>query len=184
MLSVEVAVDLPDESDLIADRDPAGAADIGIQREPAFETTPDVLEDTGVDGQRVGVDGGHRTSTSAGVDADHGITDAEFAARPLNFIHPRNPADEDVGTQSTDVAPELGGRAVGGDEQGQNIEALDPFVGLGPRILAGRARAIRAATVTFPDAFSGFAPASSSDQGFSEKSIACSVPSSRVTTIR
>ena len=54
---------------------------------------------------------------------EDGVADVQIGTGPVRFVHPVDAADEDVRTQTPDVAPERLDGAVGGDEQRQHVEA-------------------------------------------------------------
>lgn len=62
----------------------------------------------------------------------------QLALRPGDLVHSLDTADQDIGTQAADIAPESGHGAIGRNEQRQDIEPLGSLILGKPRILAGR----------------------------------------------
>jgi hypothetical protein len=94
----------------------------------------DVAQHSRVHVQRVGIDRRHVTASPQRVQPDDGAADVELGTRPLALAQSLDAADEDVGTQTVDVMAEGGNGAVGGDEQRQDVEAVEAGPRLEPRV--------------------------------------------------
>jgi hypothetical protein len=93
------------------------------------------------------------------LDPDAHRADAKHAAGPLALGHPRDTADDEVGTQPATVVAERGDRAIRRDEQRQDVESLRPVEADQARTLSGDGDDVRRdlGTAPGPAVHEGFA---------------------------
>jgi hypothetical protein len=82
----------------------------------------------------IGIDRGDDAALSHRVQADECVTDGESLTGEPRLELGRHPGQRDVGTQPADIHPQAVDRAVRGDEQVQDVEALGGGVGNQPGI--------------------------------------------------
>ena len=127
----------PHELHGVADADGAGAEDLGVERELPVEASDDVLQHATIDLERVGIDRGHRAAAATRIERDDHVTDVELRTRPTELFSSLDAVDDDVRSQPADIATERGDRAVGGDEQREDVEALRTVVASEDRVFPG-----------------------------------------------
>ena len=78
--------------------------------------------------KRVGVECRHHAATAQVNNGDQDLPDAETASRPSTLVEPNDTSDHQIGPQTSTVASERGDRAVGRNQQRENIKAVHRFV--------------------------------------------------------
>src|SRR6266496_1874969 len=107
----------------ITDPDLAGPDDEAIQRQLTAKLPKDRLQHPAVLLQSVRIVGGHHAAAAQVAHADQRISDAQNLPCPLTFCKPLDAADDDIRAQPPAVVSKGGDRAVGGDQQRQDVEA-------------------------------------------------------------
>ena len=101
----------------------AGAQHRGIEREQSTEPSVDVEQDLPVLHERVRVVGGHHAAPAQGVQVDRDRPDHHAEALPLALGQTIDPGNDDVRSESTAIASERGDRAIGRDQERQDVES-------------------------------------------------------------
>jgi len=96
----------------------------GVERQRAAEASADVAQDIHVLFARIRIVGGDDAAATQRRESDYGLSDTEETALPRAFREPLDPTDGDVRPQASHVQPRFLDRAVGRDEQRQDVKAL------------------------------------------------------------
>ena len=97
--------------------------DRAVERELAAEAGADVAQHVDVLDERVGMERRHDAARAQRVQPDDDVADPQAPAFPVALGEPLDAAEDDVRPQPAAVAAEAADRAVGGDEEGEDVEA-------------------------------------------------------------
>ena len=102
--------------------------DAGVQRQLSTEPMNDVSKDVGILLKGVGVECRHHAAAAQVNDGDQDLPDPKTASRPSTLVEPNDTSDHQIGPQTPTIASERGDRAVGRNQQRENIKAVHRFV--------------------------------------------------------
>src|SRR4029453_7272664 len=109
------------ELDAIADFDVASASDGRVQAELPAEPANDVAQNRMILRPPVRIKRCQDATTAEVIEVDLRIREPQSRTGPPSLGHTRDPADHQVGTQAPEVAAERRHRAVGTDQQRQDV---------------------------------------------------------------
>jgi len=113
-----------DQFDAVTDFDAASASDGCVQTELSAEPANNIAQNLGILCARVGIVGRHDATAAEVSKTDLRFGQPQNRTRPLSLGGPSNTADHEVRPQAPDVAAEHRYRAVGADEQRQDVETF------------------------------------------------------------
>src|SRR6267378_1363633 len=93
-----------------------------VERKATVEAPDDVFQNLWISRKGIRIDGRHDTASAHTVDRDDDFADKQLPARPVTLVESGNAANDDIRAQPSPVATELSDRAVGSDEERQDIE--------------------------------------------------------------
>ena len=126
---------MPDQANGITDPDWSRHSDISVESKTTIEPLVDVAQNFAIAFKSVGINGGHRATTSKRVEPNNRIANVKFSSRPVDLIEALDTVDQDVRPQATHIAPEGINRTIGGNQQRKNVESIYFAAGFQPRIV-------------------------------------------------